>query len=192
LHAGNINAEFRDPRPLIRAVRRAADAGAIDASRICLRFIGGGAFGESAAVRGEAERSGLGDAIEFLPRVPYEQSLAELAKADMLLLLQASADTVGLVPAKLYEYLRAQKPVLALVQPGATTDVLELTGGGWAVAPSYEAGLTDVLASAFREWEEDRLVERRADMQVLRRFDRRVLTRDLAALFDRLAASSDH
>lgn len=189
VHAGNINANFRDPRPLFRALRRAADAGELDLRRVCLRFIGGGAFGDSGAVRQSLAGLGLTECVEFLPRVPYEQSLAELAQADVLLLLQASEDTGGLVPAKLYEYLRAQKPVLALVLPGATTDVLDTTGGGWAVAPHDESGLAKVVAGAFHDWMAGKLAERRADMRVLRRFDRKLLTQDLAALFDQLAVS---
>ncbi len=187
VHAGNINAEFRDPRPLFRAMRRAADAGALDPSRVCLRFIGGGAFGESEEVVRALAATGLASCVEFLPRVPYEQSLIELSQADMLLLLQASEDTIGLVPAKLYEYLRAQKPVLSMVLPGATTDVLDTTGGGWAVAPGDEAALTAVVANAYRAWLDGTLSAQRADMKVLQRFDRKLLTGDLAALFDQLA-----
>lgn len=187
VHAGNINAKFRDPRPLFRALRRAAADGLLDLRRIRLRFIGGGSFGDSAEVASEIAATDLADSVEFLPRVPYEQSLSELSRADLLLLLQASADTVGLVPAKLYEYLRAQKPVLAMVLPGATTDVLAETGGGWAVAPDDEATLTRILADAYHDWQQRTLSTRRADMQVLRRFDRKVLTGDLAALFDRIA-----
>jgi hypothetical protein len=55
-----------------------------------------------------------------------------LARADLLLLLQASADTIDLIPAKIYEYLHALKPLLALVHPGATSELLGTVGGGWA------------------------------------------------------------
>ena len=189
VHAGNINADFRDPRPLFRALRKAASAGTIDPRRVRLRFIGGGAFGDSAEVAGEVAAAGLSDSVEFLPRVPYEQSLAELSQADLLLLLQASADTIGLVPAKLYEYLRAQKPVLAMVLPGATADVLAETGGGWAVSPDNDTMLAEILANAYRDWQQGTLSNQRADMQVLRRFERKVLTGDLAALFDQLTPS---
>jgi glycosyltransferase involved in cell wall biosynthesis len=184
VHAGNINAEFRDPRPLFRALRRAALSGLLDPQRVRLRFIGGGPFGESSEMASAVATTGLAGSVEFHPRVPYEQSLCELSRADLLLLLQASADTIGLVPAKLYEYLRAQKPVLAMVLPGATTDVLAETGGGWAVAPDDETELTRILANAYRDWQQGTLSAQRADMRVLRRFDRKVLTSDLASIFD--------
>ena len=123
LHAGNVNADFRDPRPLLEALRKCADAGTIDLARIRLRLLGGGPFADSPDLRDAIDRLQLRDVVETIARVPYAQSLEQLAASDVLLLLQASPDTVGLVPAKLYEYLRAQKPVLALVPAGATAEV---------------------------------------------------------------------
>ena len=128
--------------------------------------------------------AGLDGAVAFLPRVPYDESLRELGAADALLLLQASEDTVDLVPAKLYEYLRAQKPTLALVHPGAVSDVLAETGGGWAADPRDSGRLDAVLGELVGAWRADRLAAHCADMDVLRRFDRRTLTGELAAVFD--------
>jgi len=130
----------------------------------------------------------LAQSVEFLPRVPYEASLAELANADALLLLQASDDTAGLVPAKLYEYLRAQRPVLALVFPGATTDVLATTGGGWAVDPRNANEMEQSLSGAFRAWESNTLAQHCANLDTLRQYDRRSLTGKLAQIFDDLQA----
>ena len=105
---------------------------------------------------------------------------------NMLLLLQASEDTRDLVPAKLYEYLRAQRPVLALVLPGASGQVMAETGGGWAVDPSHGAGLDAVLLQAYRAWVDKRLDAQRADLNALRQYDRRSLTAKLAQVFNTL------
>ena len=186
LHAGNVNADFRDPRPLLEALRKCADAGTIDLARTRVRLLGGGPFADSRELRDAIDRLQLRDVVETIARVPYAQSLEQLAASDVLLLLQSSPDTVGLVPAKLYEYLRAQKPVLALVPAGATAEVLSITGGGWAISPQNSKALCEALAKAFRGWQDGTLADHRADMSVLRRFDRRELTRQLARLFDRL------
>jgi len=189
VHAGNINADFRDPIPLLRAIARAGARGALDPSRILLRFIGGGAYGDSDAMRAAVRETGLEGSVEFLGRVPYAEALAELAKADLLLLLQASEDTTSLVPAKLYEYLRALRPVLALVLPGATSEVLALTGGGWLANPRDAGELETALAAIYRRWADGTLREHHANLDVLRRFDRRNLTRELAAIFDAAVVS---
>jgi glycosyltransferase involved in cell wall biosynthesis len=184
VHTGNINAEFRDPIPLFEALGRLIGRGVLTASECEIRFVGGGAYGESGKVSAAVAAAGLADAVTFLPRVPYEASLRELSQAEIFLLLQASDDTVGLVPAKLYEYLRAQKPTLSLVRPGAITEVLAQTGGGWAVDPADGVALEHVVTEIVRAWRADQLPAHRADMKVLRNFDRRALAAELAAVFD--------
>jgi glycosyltransferase involved in cell wall biosynthesis len=188
LHAGNVNAEFRDPRPLFAAVRRCIDEGLIDVDRLRVRFLGGGPFAESAQMRAEIARLGLENVVVCLPRVPYAESLRELASADVLLLMQSSPDTTGLVPAKLYEYLRVQKPVIALVQPGATGEILSTVKGGWAVSPDDGQKLHATVAEVLRLWRAGTLGTQSADISLLRRFDRKALAAELAELFDRLVA----
>jgi hypothetical protein len=125
-----------------------------------------------------------------MPRVPYEEALRELSSADVLLLLQASDDTVDLVPAKLYEYLRTQKPVLALVRTGAVMEILAQTKGGWSVDPADTRLLESTLVEIVHEWRNDRLDLHRADLDALRRFDRRILAGELAAVFENVAANA--
>lgn len=187
LHAGSVNGAFRNPLPLLRAARACANRGEIDLARLRCRFLGAGEYASSRAMAEALDALNVRHAVEFLPRVPYSESLAALAVADLLLLLQASPDTTGLVPAKLYEYLRAQKPVLALVHPGATDEVLSLTGGGWSVSPEDQPALERALAAAFALWTRGELAATRADLAVLRRFDRRALAQELCGVFERVA-----
>ena len=184
VHAGNINADFRDPCPLLEAIARAVAEGTIDPSRILLRFIGGGSYGESDRVRKCVEQSRLAGSVEFLPRVPYVEALSALANADLLLLLQASEDTTSLVPAKLYEYLRSMRPVLALVLPGATSEVIAQTGGGWLANPRDARALQSAFVEIYRLWVRGTLAEHHANLDALRQFDRRRLTGELATIFD--------
>ena len=188
LHAGSINADFRDPRPLFAALRKNADCGAIDLSKICVRFIGPGQYAESEEIKRNVRDLRLEGAVEFLPRVSYEESLLQLASADLLLLLQASPDTASLVPAKLYEYLRTFRPVLALVCPGATADVLLMVRGGWAVAPEDAGTLEDTVRDIYDLWLKSKLGDVCAEPSALQKFDRRILTCELAQVFNELSA----
>lgn len=188
LHAGSINADFRDPRPLFAALRKSADDGEIDIGKIRLRFIGPGRYAQSDEIRQCVRELKLEGVVEFLPRVSYDESIRELSRAGVLLLLQASPDTASLVPAKLYEYLRTFRPVLALVWPGATADVLAQTGGGWAVAPEQTHKLQETVRVIYDLWSRDKLGEIRADHGVLQQYDRRALTGKLAAVFGELTA----
>jgi glycosyltransferase involved in cell wall biosynthesis len=189
VHAGNVNPQFRDPRPLFHALRVAADAGRIDPAKIRVRFLGGGPYAESSEVRQAVAQARLENIIEFIPRVAYADSLRALAAADVLLLLQASEDTRSLVPAKLYEYLRLQKPVMALVLRGEASDVLTATGGGIAIDPTDQQSLVDALSKLYDSWAQGTLHRERPNLALVQRFDRRELTRELAAIFEKLAGN---
>lgn len=186
VHAGSLNPVFRDPRPVFAAIREAADAGALDTSKLRLRFFGGGEFAKSPEVRCALAESGLAERVEFRARIAYGQILEELLKADVLLLLQDSPDTQEVVPAKLFEYLRAGRPVLAAVRPGATAEVLREVGGGWAADPSVQTALRDALTAAYRGWREGTLAGMAANSAKLRRFSRTELAGQLAGQLDAL------
>ena len=188
VHSGTINAEFRNPIPFFAAVHRCIDAGVIEPNRLRVKFLGGGSFAAAPGLQATVKRLGLEEIVEFVPRLPYAESLREVARADLLLLLQSSPDTSGLVPAKLYEYLRAGKPVIALVPQGATQQILSVVGGGEAIAPEDSEGLYHVVAENFRRWALGTLSDNRADFAALRRYDRRALTAELARLFEELLA----
>ncbi|MTV36429.1 glycosyltransferase [Duganella radicis] len=123
LHSGVIYPSERDPRALFAALEKLRATGSINAAnfRLVLR-----ATGHDDYLRGLMR--GLEDIIELAPPMPYNQGLAEMLDADGLLLLQA-ANCNNQIPAKLYEYLRAHRPLLALTHPdGDTACALRRTG----------------------------------------------------------------
>ena len=125
LHSGIVYPSERDPTQLMAALRLLHDAGTVTPQTLRIRF--------RAAVAEEllqtlAARHGVQDYIETCPPVPYAEALVEMLRADGLLLLQAS-NCNAQVPAKLYEYLRAGRPLLCLSdRAGDTANVLRAAG----------------------------------------------------------------
>ena len=75
-----------------------------------------------------AHTHGAQDFIELCPAIPYREALAEMLAVDALLVMQAS-NCNAQIPAKIYEYLRAGKPILGLTDPeGDTAGVLRGAG----------------------------------------------------------------
>jgi hypothetical protein len=75
-----------------------------------------------------AQRYGIESFIELVPPIPYRAALAEMLRADALLVLQA-ANCNEQIPAKLYEYLRAGRPIVTLTDPvGDTAGVMRAAG----------------------------------------------------------------
>ncbi len=73
---------------------------------------------------------GLQDMVFLEPAVPYRDALAEMLHVDGLLIFQGH-DSNPAVPAKLYEYLRARRPIFAMVDPdGDTAGALRAAGLG--------------------------------------------------------------
>jgi hypothetical protein len=86
------------------------------------------AAGHDDLLRTLSQRHGIERFIELLPPLPYRAALNEMLRADALLVLQAS-NCNEQIPAKLYEYLRAGRPLVALTDPiGDTAEVVRAAG----------------------------------------------------------------
>lgn len=184
LHAGLVTPSYRDPAPLFRALRVLIARGHLDRSRVRVVFMGGGRYPESAAFREVVGAHRLEDVVEVAPRVSHADALVRIRRADALLLLQASDDTRALIPAKTFEYLRAERPILALLVEGATTDLLAGTAECHVAEPRDEPGLERALLRLYRGWRDGAgpvLVER-----PIARFERARLTGELAGILDEL------
>jgi glycosyltransferase involved in cell wall biosynthesis len=125
VHSGIVYPSERDPTTLFAALRSLLDAGRVRPGELLIRFR---APVHDALIDDLARRYGVRELVEVAPRMPYREALAELAAADGLLVLQA-ANCNRQVPAKLYEYLRARRPILGLADPaGDTADVMRRSG----------------------------------------------------------------
>ena len=125
VHSGVIYPSERDPIALFDALAELKAGGRINAAsfELVLRATGHDSFlAELIAQRG------IGDLVTLAPHIAYREALAEMLGADGLLILQAS-NCNHQVPAKLYEYLRARRPILALTDPDGDT-AATLQGAG--------------------------------------------------------------
>jgi glycosyltransferase involved in cell wall biosynthesis len=142
VHSGIIYPEDRDPRPFFRALAGLKMEGAVSAGllRVDLRAAGSEKF--YADIINDL---GIDDMIHLLPSLPYRESLQDCATADALLLFQ-SATCDHQIPAKLYEYLRLNRPILALTSGrGDTAALLRDVGGGTIVDISDEQAIKSVI-----------------------------------------------
>jgi glycosyltransferase involved in cell wall biosynthesis len=117
LHTGLVYPSERDPTHLFAALRQMVDSGRLRPGMLKVRFR---ASGHEDLLRALTRTHRLDEWVELLPPVPYRAALDEMVRADGLLLLQA-ANCNEQIPAKLYEYVRAGRPILALTDPGGDT-----------------------------------------------------------------------
>ena len=194
IYPGVISVGNRHPRPLLAGVRLALDKGWLRADDLKITFLGCGEWAHSAAFQNELQQYGLSTQVDcVVKRIPYGEALKRLAGADVLTVLSEMA-TAGAeaeqawtrlqVPAKVYEYLRLGKPMLALVSEGAVKEVLAETGGGAPVSPDDTEG----IAAALRDLYAQRHIPRQArePSPSVRKYSREQLTVQLAAELNRL------
>ena len=117
LHSGVIYPSERDPQHLFRALRQLVDQGRIGPERFRLRLR---ATAHDDLLRPQLRACGLEAMVELLPSIAYRDALQEMMRADGLLVMQASSCNEQ-IPAKIYEYLRAGRPIIGLTSPEGST-----------------------------------------------------------------------
>jgi glycosyltransferase involved in cell wall biosynthesis len=176
-HTGAFSgsSQGRSAHSLFVALRRILD----EDSRTPLRLELVGPVTE--AERGLAEAHGIARLVEFVPPVPRREAYQRQVDADALLLVTAPG-VRSVATSKLYDYIGAGKPVLALAEGNAAAETVERFDLGLTVAPDDPAA----IAGALRE-----LMRRKAAghewtgfAKARGHFERRSLTARLAALFD--------
>ena len=125
LHSGIVYPSERDPTHLFRALRQMLDNGSLKPGDLRLRLR---APAHEGFLKKLIEETRVGGIVEIAPPLPYRDALEEMLRADGLLVLQAS-NCNDQIPAKVYEYLRCRRPILALADPvGDTARLLERAG----------------------------------------------------------------
>jgi len=148
-HAGSFFGK-RSPRPFLQAL---ADSGLED---VVARFVGD----FRAADREWTDTLGLGDRLELHPYVPRRRSLALQRDSEALLLLipEAAGRGRGVLSGKVFEYLAAERPILAAVPPdGAAAALLRETGAGIVAPPDDVDAIREALEGLVARWRAGRL-----------------------------------
>ena len=172
-HAGSFFGR-RDPRPFLEAL-----AGSdLD---LVARFVGD--FRSSD--REFAESLGLGNRLELVPYAPRSESLRLQRDSEALLLLVPDADGrgKGVLSGKVFEYLAAGRPILAVVPPdGAAAELVRSTHAGRVVAPDDVDGIRAALEDLHAQYSDGGLLSvelSRGDRERLSRRSRVEETADL-------------
>ena len=140
----------RDPKPFLRALK------ASGLEDVEVRFVGDFRPGD----REFLDSLELGDRVELIDYVPRRKSLQLQRNSDALLLLipEAGGRGRGVLSGKVFEYLAAERPVLAVVPPdGAAAALIRDTDAGVVAAPEDEDAIRDALLEMHARWQRGEL-----------------------------------
>jgi glycosyltransferase involved in cell wall biosynthesis len=185
LHSGVLyGGTDRDPSHFFSALGKLRRDGKISpvTLRVVLR-----ASGYESHYQMLIRKHGVGDIVFLEPAIPYREALAEMLSADGLLIFQGYTSNPA-IPAKLYEYFRARRPIFALVDSeGDTAKELKAAGIG-TMAPMISE---DCIAKALLDFLL-RVREGTApvlDAATVKKYTRESRARELAHLLDTVADS---
>ncbi len=173
----------RNPKSFLEAIRQLILSKMIDSQKMKLRFVG--RFG--ADIHEMLDAPDVAGMIEKVDYVAHAKAVELVLDSDALLLIVDDTGTVDhIVPGKVYEYLGAMRPLIALAPPhGAIGELLKETGGGKAIKQSDVASIADLISSLYKRWESG-TADTSLDATTISQYERKESTRKLASLFDKL------
>jgi glycosyltransferase involved in cell wall biosynthesis len=161
----------QDPRPFLQAVK------ALPSSvREKLTILLIGEFSEQE--QNYVAALNLGDVVQVMGWMSKKWSLAYQLSADVLLLI--ASDEKSVATSKLYEYLYAGRPILAVsAVDTAAAVIVTQSQAGWVVDGADSRAIVDCLIMIFDCWQQKKLESRATNIA---RYHRQDLTRHLACL----------
>lgn len=125
------------------------------------------------------------NSIQFVDHVSQSIVIDETMNADLLLLTfleSQGGDTV--LTGKLFEYIAARRPILALIPDGEAKSLILKENIGFCCEPENIKSIKQVLLNVFNMWINDQLyVDSAVDLS---KFDRINLTKELCLEFDKV------
>ena len=184
VHSGVLYPEERNPTSFYNAIARLQQTGAISPAtlRVVLRNTGHDEFH-----RRLIQERAIEPIVRLEPALPYREALSEMLRADGLLIFQAASCNQQ-IPAKVYEYLRAGRPVLALTDPkGDTAALLRSVNVGSILPLDDEQAICQGLPGFLSDIREGNATV--AGEVEARKHSRRARAAELAALLDDISAN---
>jgi len=144
-----------------------------------------------------------GEVKEILSQFPFPEIIqldgfrefsdtVEELQASHVLVLQEEADkdiACRYVPGKLYEYMGANKIILALASSGSLKDIVTKTNSGIVISPNNIPGIRKEMEGIYERFMNGTLSSQYNEVQV-EKFHRQKLTGELSVLLDRMLAVS--
>jgi glycosyltransferase involved in cell wall biosynthesis len=180
LYAGTLVPRYQDPRPLFHALEICITRNQIPADAVEIQFLGADASRVRDCLSGLSNRL----PVHVLRRVPHREAVAAQMSASVLLLL-AHASERGIMTGKVFDYLAAGRPILAVPDDLETTSaLLKQTGAG--VALTEVEAIAGKLLEWYSAWKSDRSFNLPRHETEIAKYARPAQAGELAVLLGRL------
>jgi hypothetical protein len=181
-YAGNLYGGRRDPTPLFQALQELFQQGLMSPEFVRVRFYGS----KDSWLLALIERYGLQAVVEVNGIIPRNEVLQRQTESQILLLLAMNIATdEGCYPGKLFEYLAARRPIMAIGGlKGATSELLTKTGAGVQLFSAEE--IRNFLLTSYQQYRDRGSVTYAGISSEVEQYTHRDMARKFAELFDGL------
>jgi len=124
--------------------------------------------------------------VQILGAMPHRDAISYQLGGDVNLLIVTPSEEKGgsrIFTGKIFEYLRAGRPILAIVPKGITWELIELQNLGYTVHPTDHSGIAQAIIAIYEKWRNSDLESFQLSPKLLREYDRRNLTEKLVKIF---------
>lgn len=185
-YTGNIYPGKQDPTPLFEAVRDLKESGKISPENFEIRFFGS-SLNTLPPLIGKYR---LGDVVKVCGFIPLQESIIKQKESTILLFLEWTDPLVkGVYTGKIFEYIGARRPVLAIAYDDYKGGVVEelLLESGTGILVSEVEPIKNILCKWLEEWQQSgKIVSHwKPAGNVIKRFTRKRQTQKLAQLLER-------
>jgi len=182
-HIGSLNKD-RNPEFLWRVLGEMVKTNATFRQLLKIRFIGKTDF----RVFESLERNGLIGYTEKIDYVPHDEALKLSAgSAVLLLLINNTPNSSGIIPGKVFEYLATRRPILCIGPlAGDSAHIVMEAKAGPVVGFDDEAKLHNVLSELFSQYTNSEQPQNETSID---QYSRKVLTGNIAGLLDQISTS---
>ncbi len=173
----------RDPTPLFEAVAALKQEGSITPDDLEICFFGSD-IGDMLPPL--VEKYGLHDYVKMYGFIPFKESIRKQKESSVLLLLSWNDPRdEGTLTAKVFEYMGARRPILALGFRGGAIDKL-LREGGCGILANEASEIKSILIKWLEEFKKHGEITSfyYPDEKVIKNYTRREQTRKLAEVFN--------
>jgi glycosyltransferase involved in cell wall biosynthesis len=160
VHAGNIFS-YQNPLNLWKQIKKENDS----RNKLKLKFIGT----VDPVIKEAIVKAGISEHTEYLGFLPYKKMLEEICSADYLLVC---ATEPRHVPGKLFEYLRAGKPIIAFGDGNVEVKKI-LTEANAGMMFGYKESGEEFFES---------VINIKTDQEYIKRFERKKISEELSSL----------
>ena len=178
-HVGSLYGP-RAPVTLLEAISQLKKTGILTESNFTLEFIG--RVNAECLSRDSLEKIEIEELVKMIPPVTHSEAIKAIQSADALLIVQP--DTALQIPGKLFEYIAASKPVMALACPGATADLVNQEKLGMVADADDINGIKEIIIQLL-EHKKNKTLSSIFGCEDPVKFESRYLTDKLTQLFDR-------